>query len=126
MSDIHLDIFEDEASLTADRPTGTTVIEESALVIIEHEAEGIQGAAGPTGATGAQGPPGSPGAGSSTRVAIGVAAYVWEHTHNFGAYPAVTALDSINRVVEGLVEYPDNNTVRVTFSVEIAGYLLLN
>lgn len=56
----------------------------------------------------------------------GSAASVWTITHNLAKRPSVVVRDSLGRIVEGDLEYPDLNTVTVTFSASISGAAYLN
>lgn len=54
------------------------------------------------------------------------AASVWTITHNLGAKPSVTVVDTADQVCIGTVEYLSLNTVRVTFSAPFSGKAYLN
>ncbi|BEG98102.1 hypothetical protein [Bacteroides sedimenti] len=56
----------------------------------------------------------------------GMPSTVWFITHNLGKRPSVTVVDSAGSVVEGQVEYLDNNNVRVSFAYEFSGEAYLN
>jgi hypothetical protein len=45
----------------------------------------------------------------------GSPASIWEVQHNLGKRPSVTVVSSTDAVVYGVVEYIDNNNVRLTF-----------
>lgn len=51
---------------------------------------------------------------------------VWVVPHNLGKFPAVVAVDSDRRKVEGDVTYLDTNTVRVAFSAAFSGEAYCN
>lgn len=91
---------------------------------------GIAGPQGPPGAEGPEGPqgePGAPGTAPQSYVHVqGVAASTWTVNHNLGFYPNVTVVDSTNRVVIGQTEYPDINTVVLSFSGGFAGKAYLS
>lgn len=46
----------------------------------------------------------------------GVPASVWTIAHNLGFNPSVTVINSAGDVVEGDIDYPDDDTVVLTFS----------
>jgi hypothetical protein len=69
---------------------------------------------------------GGGGAASSFRYVQPTAASVWTIVHNLGFYPSVTVVDSSHRVVYGEVDYPDVNSVRVTFSAAFGGEAYLS
>ena len=50
----------------------------------------------------------------------------WNITHNLGKYPAVSVVDSSDRIVVGEIEYIDTNNVVLTFSSAFAGKAFLN
>lgn len=54
-----------------------------------------------------------------------VPASVWTITHNLGRYAAVTVLDSDDDEVYGDYDYPDLNTVVLTFSSPVTGTAFL-
>lgn len=53
-------------------------------------------------------------------------ATTWEITHNLKKRPSVTVTDSAGSVVEGSVEYIDENNLKITFSAAFSGYAELN
>ena len=56
------------------------------------------------------------GGGDANYVHIqGSPASIWEVQHNLGKRPSVTVVSSTDAVVYGVVEYIDNNNVRLTF-----------
>lgn len=55
-----------------------------------------------------------------------ISATTWTITHNLGFYPNVTVSDSAGTIIEGQVEYPDVNTVVLTFSSAFAGKAYLS
>jgi hypothetical protein len=82
----------------------------------------VQGPQGPAGPAGPSGPSG----GQSVFVQSS-AASVWTINHNLGYRPAgVMVMDSGGTEVEGLVSYPDLNTVVITFSAPFAGTAYLS
>ena len=56
----------------------------------------------------------------------GVAANIWEITHNMGKFPSVTVVDSAGSVVIGAVEYIDINNLKITFNSSFGGKAYLN
>ena len=50
----------------------------------------------------------------------------WTIEHNLGFRPAVTVVDSTHRVVEGGVEYVNNETVVASFEAAFGGYAYLS
>lgn len=109
----------------------STVDTVAATVVSTETVEiGIAGPQGPTGATGPEGPQGDPGTpGSAPQSYVhtqAVPSATWTVVHNLGFPPNVTVIDSSNRVVVGEVEYPDINTVVLTFSGGFAGKAYLS
>lgn len=51
---------------------------------------------------------------------------VWTATHNLGLLPQVTIMNSAGQVVEGDVNYVDNNTVVLTFLAAFSGIAILS
>lgn len=63
-----------------------------------------------------------PGGGDKTyRHVQGTAANVWEVTHGLGKYPAVSVMDSGGTLVEGDVDYVNENNVILTFTAPFSG-----
>jgi len=56
----------------------------------------------------------------------GVAADVWEITHNLNKNPSVTVVDSAGNEMRGAVQHIDVNNVEVTFTAPFAGKAFLN
>ena len=56
----------------------------------------------------------------------GVAATIWNVTHNLNKFPAVTVIDSQDNEVEGGVEYIDENNVQLCFSAPFSGCAYFN
>lgn len=76
-----------------------------------------------------QGPAGPPGATSgdkNTAWTQSSAASVWTIAHNLGKYPSVTVKDSGGDIVEGGIEYPNANTVILSFTSSFSGTAYLN
>jgi len=57
---------------------------------------------------------------------VGTAAEVWTIQHNLGYNPNATVLDSSGAVVEGDIQYPDENTIILTFVGAISGKAYLS
>jgi len=53
-------------------------------------------------------------------------ATIWNVNHNLGKMASVTVVDSAGTCVEGLVEYLDSNTLRITFSAAFSGRAFIN
>jgi hypothetical protein len=56
----------------------------------------------------------------------GVPASVWTITHNMGKFPAVSVVDSGGTIVEGQVDYVDNNNLTIKFTASFSGKAYLN
>lgn len=72
---------------------------------------------------------GGPGPGPSTVAYLhtqGIAASVWNITHNLGWHPNVTVKDSGGSVVEGELIYVDVNTIQLLFSAAFSGVAYLS
>lgn len=79
------------------------------------------------GELGLQGPPGPAGSGSQSYVHNQtVSAAVWTIVHNLGIYPNVHIENSAGDTVEGEIDYPDVNTVVLTFSGAFTGVAYLS
>lgn len=50
----------------------------------------------------------------------------WNITHSLGFYPGVTVVDSANSVVEGGVQYIDENSLTLSFSAAFGGKAYLS
>ena len=50
----------------------------------------------------------------------------WNVTHNLGKFPSVSVVDSDNTVVYGDIDYIDNNSLTVSFSVAFDGKAYIN
>ena len=50
----------------------------------------------------------------------------WNVTHNLGKFPSVSVVDSDNTVVYGDIDYIDNNSLTVSFSVAFDGKAYMN
>jgi len=51
---------------------------------------------------------------------------VWSITHNLGKFPSVYTEDSSGNIIIGQVDYPNNNSITITFSAATAGVAYLN
>lgn len=56
----------------------------------------------------------------------GASSNVWTVNHNLGCRPAVTAVDSSGTVVNGRIEYVNDNTLTLSFSAAFNGEAYLN
>ena len=89
------------------------------------------GSEGPQGVQGIQGPIGLQGLSGAT-VAIayahtqGVSASTWNIVHSLNFKPNVTIIDSAGSVVEGEIEYLDNNNLVLTFAYAFSGNAYLS
>jgi hypothetical protein len=52
--------------------------------------------------------------------------YTWDVSHNLGFRPNVTAVNSSGLVVEGDVEYIDNDNLTITFAIPVTGKAYLS
>ena len=77
----------------------------------------------PMGPQGAAGPVGSD---LTYRHVQGVAATVWNVTHNLSKFPSVTVVDTAGSEVEGKVEHLSNTQARLTFSAAFSGEAFFN
>jgi hypothetical protein len=66
------------------------------------------------------------GPGASYTHTQDVAAAVWTVAHGLGMRPAVTVVDTVERVVEAQIDYVDNDTVTVTFASAQTGKAYLS
>lgn len=78
---------------------------------------------GDQGEQGIQGIQGPAAAGQSVRYEFQIPSAVWEVTHGLDGYPGITTSTLAGKVIYGVPEYVDVNTVRVTFSTPLTGYL---
>ena len=56
----------------------------------------------------------------------GVPATTWTIPHNLGNFPSVSVVDSTKRVVNGTIDYIDDNNLTVTFGAPFSGQAFLN
>jgi hypothetical protein len=98
------------------------IIENNSQVILEEETVEII-----IGETGPQGPAGTLDYGQLGYVHLqNSASTTWSITHGLGFVPNITVVDSGGTVVEGSYNYPDANTVVLTFSSEFSGKAYLS
>jgi hypothetical protein len=98
------------------------IIENNSQVILEEETVEII-----IGETGPQGPVGEIDYGQLGYVHLqNSASTTWSITHGLGFVPNITVVDSGGTVVEGSYNYPDANTVVLTFSSEFSGKAYLS
>lgn len=70
---------------------------------------------------------GGGGGGDKTYVFTqGVPSSTWTIEHKLGKFPSVSVVDSAKRVVNGTVDYIDDNNLTVTFSAPFSGQAFLN
>ncbi len=93
-------------------------IKESPVSVLEVVTAGPPGVKGNTGAQGEQGETGPSPEFSQT---FATAIEVWVINHPLNAHPAVTTVDMNGMEIIGDVEFPDNDTVIVTFGMPVAG-----
>ncbi len=88
---------------------------------------GPPGPPGPPGEKGEQGPPGPAGGESGAYVHTQTAAAsVWFIPHNLGYRPNVAIEDDEGNEVEGQIDWPDLNTVILTFVIPLSGSAYLS
>ncbi len=98
------------------------IIENNSQVVLQEETVEIV-----IGETGPQGP-----AGTLDSVLLGYthiqnsASTTWSITHGLGFTPNITVVDSGGTVVEGSYNYPDANTVVLSFSSSFSGKAYLS
>lgn len=98
------------------------IIENNSQVVLEEETVEII-----IGETGPQGPVGEIDYGQLGYVHLqNSASTTWSITHGLGFIPNITVVDSGGTVVEGSYNYPDEDTVVLTFSSEFSGKAYLS
>jgi hypothetical protein len=95
------------------------------VAILSHDA-GVQGPQGAQGPQGVQGPAGPAGGDLTYTHVQGSPATTWSITHNLNKYPAVSVVDSTDRVVDGEVQYLSLNTLQLLFTAGFSGKAYLN
>jgi hypothetical protein len=98
-------------------------VEKSVTEVVISQDQGPQGVPGPTGPVG---PPGEPADSVSHRHFQSVASSTWNITHNLGWYPNTTVVDSAGSVVEGEIDYVDENNLILLFSYPFSGIAYLS
>lgn len=76
--------------------------------------------------TGVQGPPGAAGTDAYFVFDQGVPSTTWTVTHNLGKKPSVSVEDSAHNLVEGDVDYTDNDSLTISFGLPFSGSAFLN
>lgn len=90
--------------------------------------QGPQGETGPVGPAGPQGEKGEPGdpLNVSFTYENQPGSMIWTINHNLGYRPSVIIQDYNQNTIEGALEYLNANTVKITFSAEVAGFAYLS
>ena len=82
---------------------------------------------GADGAPGPMGPQGPAGEGDlSFTYDQGMPSILWTINHDLGKRPSVSAVDSAETAVVGLVEYIDDNNLTIKFNAAFTGQAYLN
>lgn len=102
-------------------PTVLTISDDSSMLSIDDECEREIIYIGEPGPPGPKGDPGALGGDAFYTHVQGTPASVWNVTHNLGKKPAVTVVDSTDRVVEGQKDYVDSNNLTLTFVGAFSG-----
>ena len=86
------------------------------------------GATGPRGLEGPIGPTGPAGTPESVSYVHNqaVSSNNWPIAHNLGWYPNITVVDSAGSIVEGHIDYDDENNITLTFSAAFSGKAYLS
>jgi len=107
------------------RGVAVVEVQRAHTVVSVYPNVGVQGATGPAGPTGPQGPEG-PGSVVSYVHDQPVASAEWVVDHGLGWFPNVTVVDSAGTVVEGEIDYTDEDRVVLRFSSGFSGRAYLS
>jgi hypothetical protein len=105
------------------------IINNKKTEVVISQKQGPQGPRGLPGEVGPQGPPGPSGSAPelvSYRHFQSVVSNIWNITHNLGWYPNITVVDSAGSVVEGEIDYVDENNLILNFSSPFSGVAYLS
>lgn len=106
--------------------TTVTVVNQVAKLVVEGgDAVAVVTPEVRVATVGEQGPPG-PGTDKHYLHVQATAATVWTIPHSLDKYPTVAAVDSLQRVILGEVQYVDLDSLTITFSVAVAGKAYCN
>jgi len=126
MSNLEItEVIQEHLDVTINDVTNELVIEEEVAEFIELPI----GPPGPKGDKGDQGDPGPPGGVGSPWYYVHnqiVASTTWTINHNQNGFFTVNVVDSSGDLVEGSVDYQDENTIIVTFSAPFSGTAYLS
>ena len=109
-----IEIIENPVSITVDNSNVDVIVNEQTVTI-------DIGVSGPQGADGTVDP-----TDLGYVYTQGVAATTWNITHGLSFIPNITVIDSGGTVIEGSYNYPDENTVVLTFSNAFSGKAYLS
>lgn len=98
-------------------------VEKSITEVLISQEQGPQGAQGPVGPTG---PAGVSADAVSYRHIQSVSSNTWQINHNLGWYPNITVVDSAGSVVEGEVDYTNENSLTLLFATPFSGTAYLS
>jgi sensor histidine kinase regulating citrate/malate metabolism len=103
-----IEITEDEIEVDVEATEVTLEIqEEQELIVLEVSEPGSSGVDGVPGGV--------------QRFIFDSPLTPWVVSHGLGLYPAVVTMDTLERVIEGEIEYNDFDTVTITFSQAVSG-----
>ena len=123
MTNATIEIIENPVELVLNN-TNVDILVSEQVVTVELATSGPQGA---TGATGPSGTNGQTLYSDLSHVHTqNSASASWTITHNLQFVPNITVVDSGGTVVEGSYNYPNSNTVVLTFSAAFSGKAYLS